>query len=90
MTTLVKQSYMEDRNMININDKSREGRKLISRHSLGNGKSKGSWTTYHFCGFKFRIRTRNGLSYTVPSQVHHWINVGNNVITAPPYEVSHA
>jgi len=88
MTTLLKQSYMEDRNMININDKNRVGRKLIARHSLGNGKSEGGWVTYHFCGFKFRIRTRKGLNYTVPTCVYRWLNVSNNVTTAPPQTVT--
>jgi len=60
-------------------------RKLVSRHSLGNKKSNGGWLLYHFCGFKFRIKTRNGFSYTVPSNVHRWLNVSNNVITAPPH-----
>jgi len=76
--------------MININDKNRVGRKLIARHSLGNGRSKGGWVTYHFCGFKFRIRTQKGLKYTVPTFVYRWVNVSNNVITGPPCEVAHA
>ena len=65
--------------MINTNDKHREERKLISRHSLGNGKSEGGWLTYHFDRFKFRIRTKNGFSYnmrnrigTLNEQINYW------------------
>ena len=79
--------------MINTNDKLPEGRKLMSRHSLGNKKGVGGWLVYHFCGFKFRIRTKTGLEYSVskvfsPSTVHRWLNVSNNVITAPPQTVT--
>ncbi len=74
--------------MINTNDKLREERKLMSRHSLGNGKGVGGWLVYHFCGFKFRIRTMIGLGYSVPTWVHRWLNVSNNVITAPPQTVT--
>ena len=62
----------------------RQSRKLKSRHSLGNARLLGGWLLYHFCGFKFRIKTRNGFSYTVPTCVYRWINVSNNVTTAPP------
>ena len=57
-------------------------RKLVSRHSLGNKKSKGNVLLYHYCGRKFQVKTRNGLSYTVPTNVYIWLNVSNNVITA--------
>ena len=66
-------------------DDQRQSRKLKSRHSLGNARLLGGWLMYHYCGFKYRIKTRNGFSYTVPTTVHRWLNVSNNVITAPPH-----
>ena len=66
-------------------DDQRQSRKLRSRHSLGNARLSDGWLMYHYCGRKFQVKTRNGFSYTVPSNVHRWLNVSNNVITAPPH-----
>jgi len=66
-------------------DDQRQFRTLRSRHSLGNKRSSGGWLLYHFCGFKFKIRTRKGFSYTVSSNVYRWFNVFNKVIIAPPH-----
>ena len=66
-------------------DVQRQNRKLKSRHSLGNARLLGGWLMYHYCGRKFQVNTNKGFKYTVPSNVHRWINVSNNVITAPPH-----
>jgi len=81
--------------MINIyNTKpTRKMRSVASTKFCRKGFSDGSWQLYHTDGLRFRTRAEALSMYRM---IHGlcdksgWINVSNNVITAPPCEVSHA
>jgi len=66
----------------------RATRTLKSRHSLGNNKTRDGWRLYHFCSRVFQTKTKRGMAYSVPTSLFKWINVSNNVTTAPPCEVA--
>lgn len=71
----------------------RKMRGVASTKFCRNGFSDGSWQLYHTDCLRFRKRAESLSMYRMIHGLCEkagWINVGNNVITAPPCEVSNA
>ena len=78
-------------NKLNYNEPVRKMKGVASTKVGRNGFSDaGGWQLYHTDCLRFRKRaetnSKKAIAYGTKSE---WINVSNNVITAPPSEVSY-